>query len=80
MHNFLYGYEEDHKASLNQFLAEKRSQNNFKVLDVGGSVGPWFWNNTDVIFDFIPPPQITVIFLVVNIFLAMQHFQRVGKI
>ena len=33
MHNFLYGYEEDHKASLNQFLAEKRSQNNFKVLD-----------------------------------------------
>ena len=55
MHNFLYGYEEDHKASLNQFLAEKRSQNNFKVLDVGGSVGPWFWNNTDVIFDFIPP-------------------------
>ena len=55
MHNFLYGYEEDHKASLNKFLAEKRSQNNFKVLDVGGSVGPWFWNNTDVIFDFIPP-------------------------
>ena len=55
MHNFLYGDEEDHKASLNQFLVEKRTENNFKVLDVGGSVGPWFWDNTDVIFDFIPP-------------------------
>ena len=55
MHNFLYGYEEDHKASLNQFLAEKRLDNNFKVLDVGGSVGPWFWDKTDVIFDLIPP-------------------------
>ncbi len=55
MHNFLYGYEEDHKASLNQFLAEKRIDNNFKVLDVGGSVGPWFWDKTDVIFDLIPP-------------------------
>ena len=32
MHNFLYGYEEDHKASLNQFLAEKRTDNNFKVF------------------------------------------------
>ena len=55
MHNFLYGDEEDHKASLNQFLVKKRTENNFKVLDVGGSVGPWFWDNTDVIFDFIPP-------------------------
>ena len=29
--------------------------NKFKVLDVGGAVGPWFWDNTDVIFDIIPP-------------------------
>ena len=57
MHNFLYGYEEDHKASLNQFLAEKITDNNFKVLDVGGSVGPWFWDKTDVIFDLIPPTK-----------------------
>lgn len=55
MHKFSYNYEQYHKDELNRFLSEKRKDGNFKVLDVGGSVGPWFWDNTDVIFDFIPP-------------------------
>ena len=55
MHNFLYDYEENHKAELNQYLSDKRKDGNFKVLDVGGSVGHWFWDKTDVIFDIIPP-------------------------
>ncbi len=49
MHNFLYGYEEDHKVELNEYLLEKKRNGNFKVLDVGGSVGHWFWDKTDVI-------------------------------
>ena len=55
MHSFLYDYEENHKAELNQYLSDKRKDGNFKVLDVGGSVGHWFWDKTDVIFDIIPP-------------------------
>ena len=57
MHNFLYGYEEDHKVELNEYLSEKKKNGNFKVLDLGGSVGHWFWDKTDVIFDIIPPTK-----------------------
>ena len=46
MHKFSYNYEQHHKDELNRFLSEKRKDGNFKVLDVGGSVGPWFWDNT----------------------------------
>ena len=55
MHNFSYDYEQNHKNKLNLYLSNKRETNKFKVLDVGGAVGPWFWDNTDVIFDLIPP-------------------------
>lgn len=56
MHNFSYKNEEDHKNELNLFLEEQRSQNSlYKVIDVGGAVGPWFWGNVDTILDFIPP-------------------------
>ena len=55
MHNFSYGYESDHKNKLNLYLSNQKETNEFKVLDVGGAVGPWFWENTDVIFDIIPP-------------------------
>lgn len=55
MHEFSYNYEEEHKNQLNEYLKEKRKNKNFKVLDIGGSVGPWFWDNTDVILDFVPP-------------------------
>ena len=55
MHNFSYGYEPDHKNKLNLYISNQKETNNFKVLDVGGAVGPWFWDNTDVIFDLIPP-------------------------
>jgi len=55
MHNFSYGYEEPNRDELNQFLTKKRKDGNFKVLDVGGAVGPWFWKNTDVIMDFVCP-------------------------
>ena len=55
MHDFSYDYEDPHKSQLNQYLADKRKGGDFKVLDVGGAVGPWFWDNTDVVMDFVPP-------------------------
>ena len=55
MHNFSYDYEQNHKNKLNLYLSNQKETNNFKVLDVGGAVGPWFWENTDVIFDIISP-------------------------
>ena len=57
MHEFKYGQERVHRDQLNQYLAEKRKAGNFKVLDVGGSVGPWFRDNCDAILDFVPPVQ-----------------------
>jgi len=55
MHNFSYNYEQYHKDNLNLYLSNQKETNKFKVLDVGGAVGPWFWDNTDVIFDIISP-------------------------
>ena len=55
MQEFTYGYEIDGINKLHEFLTNKKSQGNYKVLDVGGSVGPWFWDSTDAILDFLPP-------------------------
>ena len=55
MHNFSYNYEQYHKEKLNLYLSNQKETNKFKVLDVGGAVGSWFWDNTDVIFDIVPP-------------------------
>ena len=58
MQKFTYGYEIDGINKLNEFLSSKKSQGDYKVLDVGGAVGPWFWNYTDAILDFLPPSTV----------------------
>ena len=48
-------YENTHKQQLNQFLKSKRTNGDYKVIDIGGSVGNWFNDNIDAIMDFFPP-------------------------
>jgi len=54
---YTYGNQAEGINHLNDYLFQKRRNQNFRVLDVGGAIGPWFWDNTDFILDFVPPEE-----------------------
>lgn len=55
MQKFQYGKQSEGVVELVSFLSEKRKNKNFRVIDVGGAIGPYFWNHTDTILDWNEP-------------------------
>lgn len=55
MQKFDYGKQSIGVVELVNYLKEKKQNQDFKVLDVGGAIGPYFWEYTDMILDWNEP-------------------------
>jgi len=57
MQKFHFGKQSKGVVELVNFLSSKKEKTDYKVLDVGGAIGPYFWEHTDVLLDWNEPVE-----------------------
>jgi len=55
MNNIHLGTQHEHRDKVNSFVAQKKSEQQFRVVDIGGAIYGWAWHNVDCLLDLMEP-------------------------